>query len=110
MLHKPDLDFCEFHAVAADEPHRFDDSAMGERIDHVGGVALTDPEHRLATRLWQNTAKVHFNTEARPDGKRPVYGGHIISMARALSFDGLADAQLISAINTGAHASPGVRR
>jgi 2-methylfumaryl-CoA hydratase len=60
----------------------------------------------LATRLWQNTAKVHFNVEARPDGNRLIYGGHIISMARALSFNGLANAQLIAAINAGAHVSP----
>ena len=60
----------------------------------------------MATRLWQNTAKVHFNAEARPDGNRLVYGGHIISMARALSFNGLANAQLIAAINAGAHTSP----
>ena len=46
----------------------------------------------MATRLWQNTAKVHFNVEARPDGNRLIYGGHIISMARALSFNGLANA------------------
>ena len=60
----------------------------------------------MATRLWQNTAKVHFNTEARPDGKRLIYGGHIISMARALSFNGLANAQLVAAINAGSHVSP----
>jgi 2-methylfumaryl-CoA hydratase len=60
----------------------------------------------LATRLWQNTAKVHFNTETREDGRRLIYGGHIISLARALSFNGLANAQLIAAINSGAHASP----
>jgi 2-methylfumaryl-CoA hydratase len=59
-----------------------------------------------ATRLWQNTAKVHFNTEARPDGQRLIYGGHVISMARALSFNGLANAQLIAAINAGAHTAP----
>ncbi len=79
---------------------------MGEKIDHVDGVTLTDAEHMMATRLWQNTAKVHFNTEARPDGKRLVYGGHIISLARALSFNGLANAQLIAAINAGAHVAP----
>ena len=50
--------------------------------------------------------KVHFNTQARPDGKRLVYGGHVISLARALSFNGLANAQLIAAINAGAHVSP----
>jgi 2-methylfumaryl-CoA hydratase len=100
------LDFSEYDVLAAGEPHRFDDYEVGEKIDHVDGVTLTDPEHMLATRLWQNTAKVHFNTEARPDGKRLIYGGHIISMARALSFNGLANAQLIAAINAGAHTSP----
>jgi 2-methylfumaryl-CoA hydratase len=100
------LDFTNYDFAAAGEPHRFDDYAVGEKIDHVDGVTLTDPEHMLATRLWQNTAKVHFNTEARPDGNRLIYGGHIISMARALSFNGLANAQLIAAINAGAHVSP----
>lgn len=100
------LDFSDYDTAAAGEPHRWDDYAVGERIDHVDGVTLTDAEHMMATRLWQNTAKVHFNVEARPDGTRLIYGGHIISMARALSFNGLANAQLIAAINAGAHAAP----
>ena len=100
------LDFSDYDFAAAGEPHRFDDYEVGEKIDHVDGVTLTDPEHMMATRLWQNTAKVHFNTQARPDGKRLVYGGHVISLARALSFNGLANAQLIAAINAGAHVSP----
>jgi len=100
------LDFSSYDFVAAGEPHRYDDYAVGERIDHVDGVTLSDAEHMMATRLWQNTAKVHFNTEARPDGSRLVYGGHVISMARALSFNGLANAQLISAINGGSHTAP----
>lgn len=100
------LDFTSYDFAAAGEPHRFGDYAVGERIDHVDGVTLTDAEHMMATRLWQNTAKVHFNTEARPDGKRLVYGGHVISLARALSFNGLANAQLIAAINAGSHVAP----
>lgn len=60
----------------------------------------------LATRLWQNTAKVHFDATFRPDGRRLIYGGHVISMARALSFNGLANAQMIAALNGGAHANP----
>jgi 2-methylfumaryl-CoA hydratase len=60
----------------------------------------------LATRLWQNTAKVHFNAQAREDGRRLIYGGHVISIARALSFNGLANAQMIAAVNAGAHANP----
>ena len=100
------LDFASYDLAAAGEPHRFDDYEVGEKIDHVDGVTLTDAEHMMATRLWQNTAKVHFNTEARPDGQRLIYGGHVISMARALSFNGLANAQLIVAINGGAHTAP----
>jgi len=100
------LDFTSYDFAAAGEPHRFDDYEVGEKIDHVDGVTLSEAEHMMATRLWQNTAKVHFNTEARPDGQRLIYGGHVISMARALSFNGLANAQLISAINGGAHTSP----
>ena len=100
------LDFTDYDFEAAGEPHRFEDYEVGEKIDHVDGVTLTDPEHMMATRLWQNTAKVHFSTDARPDGTRLVYGGHVISLARALSFNGLANAQLIAAINAGAHTAP----
>ena len=100
------LDLTSYDVVAAGSPHRLGDYEVGERIDHVDGVTLTDAEHMMATRLWQNTAKVHFNTEARPDGNRLVYGGHVISLARALSFNGLANAQLLAAINAGAHTAP----
>jgi 2-methylfumaryl-CoA hydratase len=100
------LDFTSYDVSAAGEPHLFGDYEVGERIDHVDGVTLTDAEHMMATRLWQNTAKVHFNTEARPDGSRLVYGGHVISLARALSFNGLANAALIAGINGGSHVAP----
>ncbi|HNH38822.1 MAG TPA: MaoC family dehydratase [Microthrixaceae bacterium] len=100
------LDLTAYDAVAAGSPFRFDDYEVGEKVDHVDGVTLSEAEHMMATRLWQNTAKVHFNTEARDDGRRLIYGGHVISMARALSFNGLANAQLIAAINAGAHTNP----
>ncbi|MBX3313322.1 MAG: MaoC family dehydratase [Actinobacteria bacterium] len=100
------LDLTSYDFAAAGEPHRFDDYEVGEKIDHVDGVTLSESEHMMATRLWQNTAKVHFNVEARPDGQRLIYGGHVISMARALSFNGLANAQLLVAINAGAHTAP----
>ena len=60
----------------------------------------------MATRLWQNTAKVHFDATVRSDGARLIYGGHVISMARALSFNGLGNLQMLAAINGGAHANP----
>ncbi len=100
------LDFTGYDFTAAGSPHRWADYEVGEKIDHVDGVTLTDAEHMMATRLWQNTAKVHFNTAARDDGRRLIYGGHIISLARALSFNGLANAQLIAAINAGSHTAP----
>ena len=101
-----DLDFTTYDFEMAGEPHRWGDYEIGEKIDHVDGVTVEEAEHMMATRLWQNTAKVHFDTSARPDGSRLIYGGHVISMARALSFNGLANAQLIVGLNGGAHANP----
>ena len=99
------LVFSRFDTALAGSPYLWDDYQVGEQIDHVDGVTLEEAEHMMATRLWQNTAKVHFSTMARPDG-RLIYGGHIISLARALSFNGLANAQLVAAINSGSHSAP----
>jgi len=100
------LDFSNYNFDLAGEQHRWGDYEIGEQIDHVDGVTVEEAEHMMATRLWQNTAKVHFDTSARPDGSRLIYGGHVISMARALSFNGLANAQMIVGLNGGAHANP----
>lgn len=100
------LNFSSYDFELAGEKHRFGDYEIGEKIDHVDGVTIEESEHMLATRLWQNTAKVHFDATNREDGKRLIYGGHVISMARALSFNGLANAQMMVALNGGAHANP----
>lgn len=100
------LDFTNYDFTLAGETHRMADYAIGEKIDHVDGVTVEEAEHMMATRIWQNTAKVHFDATFRPDGQRLIYGGHVISMARALSFNGLANAQMIVGINGGAHANP----
>ena len=100
------LDFSGYDFALAGEPHRWGDYEIGETIDHVDGVTIEEAEHMIATRLWQNTAKVHFDATFRPDGQRLIYGGHVISMARALSFNGLANAQMIVGLNGGAHANP----
>jgi 2-methylfumaryl-CoA hydratase len=100
------LDFTRYDFDLAGEPHRWGDYAVGEQIDHVDGVTVEEAEHMIATRLWQNTAKVHFDAGARDDGRRLIYGGHVISMARALSFNGLANAQMVVGLNGGAHANP----
>ena len=100
------LDFSGYDFGLAGEPHRWGDYAVGEVIDHVDAVTIEEAEHMLATRLWQNTSKVHFDVGQREDGRRLIYGGHVISLARALSFNGLANAQMIVALNAGAHANP----
>lgn len=87
----------------------WDDYAVGERIDHVDGMTIEDAEHMLAARLYQNTAKVHFNQHVEREGrfgKRIVYGGHVISLARALSYNGLGNALLVAAIHGGRHTAP----
>lgn len=100
------LDFTGYDFALAGERHRWGDYAVGEKIDHVDRVTIEEAEHMLATRLWQNTSKVHFDATARPDGRRLIYGGHVISLARALSFNGLANAAAVAGINAGAHANP----
>ena len=100
------LGFDDYDFSLAGEPHRWGDYDIGEKIDHVDGVTVEEAEHMLATRLWQNTAKVHFDATFRSDGQRLIYGGHVISVARALSFNGLANAQMIVGLNGGAHANP----
>lgn len=87
----------------------WDDYEAGQVIDHPGGMTLEEAEHMMATRLYQNTARVHFDAyraKAGAMGRRLIYGGHVISICRALSHDGLENAFAIAAINGGTHANP----
>ena len=105
----PRIDRAAFDDALSGSPYRFEDYSQGERIDHVDGVTVEEAEHQTATRLYQNAAKVHFNqfTEGQGRfGRRLIYGGHVISLARALSFNGLANAFHIAAINGGRHVAP----
>ena len=73
QLHVPQgLDFSRYDFAQAGEPHRWSDYQIGEKIDHIDGVTIEDAEHMMATRLWQNTAKVHFDATVRLDGKRLI--------------------------------------
>ncbi|MYF88739.1 MAG: MaoC family dehydratase [Boseongicola sp. SB0676_bin_33] len=100
------LSFGGYDYRLAGEPHRWSDYEVGETIDHVDRVTIEEAEHMLATRLWQNTARVHFDATSREDGRRLIYGGHVISMARELSFNGLENAQMIVGLNAGSHVAP----
>ena len=103
------LDFSSYEFASAGSPHAFEDYEVGERIDHVDGMAVEEAEAQMATRLYQNTAKVHFNQWERakdPSGRRLVYGGVVISTARALSYNGLENAGMMLGINAGRHVNP----
>jgi 2-methylfumaryl-CoA hydratase len=100
----PKLDLLGYDFALAGAAHRWGDYAPGEKIDHVDGITLEEAEHQIATRLYQNTAKVHFNQHEQV--RRLVYGGVVISLARALSCNGLANAFHVAAINGGRHVAP----
>ena len=105
----PPLDAAAYDDGLAGSPFRFSDYEAGERIDHVDGMTVEEAEHQLATRLYQNTAKVHFDANAAAKGRfqrRLIYGGHVISLSRALSFNGLGNAFHVAAINGGRHVAP----
>jgi 2-methylfumaryl-CoA hydratase len=99
----------DYDLALAGGPHLWDDYQVGERIDHLDGVTIEEADHLTAARLYQNTARVHFNQHIQKDerfGRRIVYGGHVISMTRALSINGLANGFRVAAINGGRHVAP----
>jgi len=105
----PELNTADYDCALAGSADLWDDYKAGERIDHLDGTTIEEAEHQMATRLYQNTARVHFNQHVEGQGRfgrRIVYGGHIISMVRALSFNGLGNTFRIAAINGGAHTAP----
>jgi len=105
----PPIDAGAYDFVLAGSPSRFADYEIGEKIDHIDGVTVEEAEHQIATRLYQNTAKIHFDQFSAAQGRfgrRLIYGGHVISLARSLSFNGLANAFHIAAINGGRHVAP----
>jgi len=96
-------------AWAAGGRAHWEDYEVGERIDHIDGMTIDEADHTAATRLYQNTARVHFNLHAMSGsrfGKRLVYGGHVISIAYALAMNGLENAACMLAWNGGAHVNP----
>jgi 2-methylfumaryl-CoA hydratase len=98
-----------YDGALAGSQSAWEDYAVGERIDHVDAMTIEESEHMSAARLYQNTAKVHFNLHVERQGRfgrRIVYGGHLISLARALSFNGLANAFAVVGINGGRHVNP----
>ncbi len=105
----PALDIGAYDFALAGSAHRFGDYQVGEKIDHVDGYTVEEAEHQIATRLYQNTARIHFDRFSAKQGrfgKRLIYGGHVISLARSLTFNGLANAFHVAGINGGRHVAP----
>ncbi len=106
----PGLDLTRYDRALAGSRFGCDDYKIGERIDHRDGMTLEEAEPALATRLYQNNARIHFDAfRARAQtegGRRLVYGGHVIGIARALSSNGLGNAFHIAAIDAGSHVAP----
>ena len=105
----PEINRYAYDADLAGSKFFWSDYEVGEKIDHVDGMTIEEAEHQMATRLYQNTAKVHFNLHTEKDGRfgrRIIYGGQVISLARALSFNGLGNGFHLAAINGGRHVSP----
>jgi 2-methylfumaryl-CoA hydratase len=105
----PPIDAAAYDNALAGSKDRFGDYTVGEKIDHIDGITVEEAEHMIATRLYQNTARIHFNQFIEGQGRfgrRLIYGGHVISLARALSFNGLANAFHVAAINGGRHVAP----
>jgi 2-methylfumaryl-CoA hydratase len=98
-----------YHANATGGQYFWEDYQASERINHAAGMTINPADHTLATRLYQNNARLHFDDFAMKSasfGQRLVYGGVVISLCRALSFEGLENALSILAINAGTHCNP----
>ena len=107
----PELNLAKFDPVVTGSQAMWEDYEPGERIMHPQGITLEEAEHQMATRLYQNNARVHFNEVLQKKsrlGSRIIYGGHIISTAHGIAFDGLENALRVLAFNAGAHANPTV--
>jgi 2-methylfumaryl-CoA hydratase len=105
----PPINVAAYDFAISGNKYRFGDYQVGERIDHVDGITVEEAEHMTATRLYQNTARIHFDLFGAKQGRfgrRLIYGGHVISLARALSFNGFANAFHVAAINGGRHVAP----
>ena len=103
------MSFAAFDGALSGSHYFWQDYQAGERIDHVDGMTIEESDHMLAAKLYQNNAKVHFNQHSEGQGRfgrRLIYGGHIISLTRALSWNGLGNAVKLAALNSGRHLAP----
>lgn len=103
------IDGFQFETALTGSDRLWDDYLPGERINHPSGMTVEASDHTLATKLYQNNARLHFDElmmQGSAFGRRLMYGGHVISVCRALAYEGLENALGIAAINAGSHCHP----
>jgi len=83
----------------------FEDYQIGERIFHYDGMTMNDSDQMTFTRLFQNSAKVHFD-RYKMNGTPLLYGGLAISHGYAQAFNGLEMRLGLRALNSGNHTHP----
>lgn len=104
-----ELNLQNWQSSYSDNQRNANDFNVGDTLFHRDGITINDSDHSMATRLYQNNARVHFDQhmmDKTKHGKRLVYGGHIISLCRALSYNGLGNALWLTAIHGGSHCNP----
>ena len=105
----PPIDVGAYDFVLAGSTSRFGDYEAGDRIDHVDGVTVEEAEHQIATRALSEHRTHSFQSiRRRPRAlwRRLIYGGRRHFPGAALSFNGLANAFHVAAINGGRHVAP----
>lgn len=100
-MHSPD----QFCSKTTGGKFFYEDYEIGERIFHIDGTTINSSDHMSFTRLYQNTARVHFDG-ILTCGKPLVYGGLPMSLGYAQSYNGLENRLGLVAVNGGTHANP----
>lgn len=104
----PVLDLSAWDTGLSGSRFRWGDYELGERIDHVDGALVDEGTAMMAARFFGNPSRQHplpFSDE-RSRGRWLVPGGLVMAIARALTFNGLANAVHVAAINGGRYVGP----
>lgn len=102
----PSLNLTTFDTKVTGSSFLWEDYSPGEQIDHVDGCTIEESESMMVARLYQNTAPPHYNAHAMaatPFQRRIVFVGHIVGLARSLTYNGLANVFKVAAINRARH-------
>lgn len=109
QIHRHDVSYADFNPIDTGSDLLFEDYDIGQVINHSSGMTIDETDHTFATKLYQNNAKLHFDAhmmKSTPFKRRLIYGGHIISLCRSLSFEGLENALQVVGVNSGVHSNP----